>query len=392
MLNTVDYAFSRETASLQRSVMRDLLRLTTDPSIISLAGGLPPPDYLPLDAFQESLNTVLRRDGGRALQYSPQHSELRAWISNYMESRGIACTPEQVFITNGNQQGLNILSRLFLDPGDRAVTEAITFTGIQQATAGRGAHVLAVPTDLQTGVDVDALEEAFTQSPRLAVLITDFHNPLGVSLSPEKRVQIADLAARYRVPVVEDDPYSPLRFAGETTPPVKAYDEAGYVFYLGSFSKMLAPAARLGWMVAPTALIPKITVVRESIDLESSALIQRTVYDFLSRGLLDDHLTRLNAALRERCAAMLNALETHFGGWATWTKPEGGLFIWLTLPEYIDTWRLFEDAVRQGVAYVPGSAFAVEGGYRNTMRLNFSAVAPDKIHEGLARLAAVLRQ
>ncbi len=242
------FALSTEVSYLKRSVMRDLLSLATAPENISLAGGLPASEFLPLAEYQDCLNAVLTRDGCRAMQYSPQYAPLRAWIADYMRGRGVACDERQIFITNGAQQGLTILSRLLLDPGQPAVIESATFTGIQQVTAGRGADVRAVPTDLQTGVDVDALEAAFRQppKPRLAVIIPDFHNPLGVSLSRDKRAQIAELAARYGVPVIEDDPYSALRFAGEPLPPIKAYDEAGYVFYLGSFSKMLAPSVRLG--------------------------------------------------------------------------------------------------------------------------------------------------
>ncbi len=222
-----------------------------------------------------------------------------------MRARGVACEPEQVFITNGAQQGLTILSRLFLDPGQPAVIEAVTFTGIQQVTAGRGAVVRTVPTDLASGIDVDALEEAFHRAPRprLAVVIPDFHNPLGVSLTLEKRQRIAELAARYRVPVIEDDPYSALRFEGQPLPPIKAFDEAGVVFYVGSFSKMLAPSLRLGWIVAPAELAAQVTVLRESIDLESSTLIQRAVSLFVERGLMEAHLARLQRCqpLPPRC-------------------------------------------------------------------------------------------
>lgn len=214
MLTTLP--LSEEVAYLKRSVMRDLLKLAVSPDIISLAGGLPASEYLPLAQFQQCLNTVLERDGARALQYSPQSTPLREWIATYMNQRGVHCDVENIFITSGNQQGLSILSRLLLNHDDTAVIEQITFTGIQQVTAGRGAHVLTVPTDLTTGVELDALEDAFREHPRLAILIPDFHNPLGVSLSAHKRREIASLAARYGVAIIEDDPYSALRFAGET--------------------------------------------------------------------------------------------------------------------------------------------------------------------------------
>jgi DNA-binding transcriptional MocR family regulator len=228
--------------------MRELLALAVDPQIISLAGGLPASSLLPLDDVRRCLDEVLMEDGARALQYSPPFAPLRDWIAAWMRRRGVSCTPDEVFITGGAQQGLAILSRLFLDRGDPAVVEAVTFTGIQQVTAGRGAATRTIPTDLSTGADIDALEEALRQSPRprLAVLIPDFHNPLGVSLTLEKRRRAASLAAEYGVPLIEDDPYSALRFDGVATPPIKAYDETGLVCYIGSFSKMIAPALRLG--------------------------------------------------------------------------------------------------------------------------------------------------
>jgi 2-aminoadipate transaminase len=392
-LNTT-FTLSSETTYLKRSVMRDLLKLAVDPDIISLAGGLPASEYLPVDEFRECMDAVLLRDGSRALQYSPQWMPLREGIATYMQSRGVTCTAEQVFITNGSQQGLALVSRLLLDSGQVAVTEAVVFTGIQQVTAGRGAKVLTIPTDSRTGADMDALEEAFRHypKPRFAVLVPDFHNPLGVSLTEEKRAQAASLAAEYGVPLIEDDPYSPLRFEGDPLPPIKAFDECGYVFYLGSFSKMLAPAMRLGWMLAPVDLIPRLTVLRESIDLESSTLTQRTVCEFLSRGLLEVHLKRMNQVNKERCAVLLDTLQTHFGDLAVWTVPTGGLFSWVTLYGNLNTWELFEEAVKQKVAYIPGAAFAVHGGFENTMRLNFSNVKPDAIREGVARLAQVVRQ
>jgi len=326
------------------------------------------------------------------MQYSPQYAPLREWIAAYMRSRGVDCDVRNIFITNGAQQGLTILSRLLLDPGQPVVIEAATFTGIQQVTAGRGADVRTVPTNLETGVDLDSLEAAFKRNPRprFAVIIPDFHNPLGVSLSAEKRHVIADLASKYGVPIIEDDPYSALRFEGDKLPPIKAYDEAGYVFYLGSFSKMLAPSVRLGWIVAPDELIPKITVFRESIDLESSILTQQAVYEFASQGFLDDHLICFNAVNQQRRDALLSALEEHLGGIATWTHPQGGLFVWVTLPEGMDTWAMFEKAIEKKVIYIPGAAFTIDATCRNAMRLNFSNLRPDLIDEAVSRLADVI--
>lgn len=388
----IPYRLSHEAQTLKRSVMRELLRQAAKPGVISLAGGLPDTQLLPAAEYQACVDVVLARDAGGALQYRPMYEPLREWVVMHMASRGVTCTPDEVFITNGNQQGLSILSRVFMDAGDPAVIEDITFTGVQQATIGRGAHIYTVPTDLETGIDTDALESVFASvNPRLAVIIPGHHNPLGVSISDEKRARLAALAAQYHVPIIEDDPYSMLRFEGTPQQAVKAYDRAGYVFYLGSFSKMLAPGLRLGWLIAPRDLMPKITIIRESLDLESSTLTQRAVYEFLQRGGLAPHLTRLNAANAQRCAAMLDALDTHLSDLAHWTMPDGGLFVWLTLPAHIDTWVLAERAIHEaGVAFVPGGAFDVHGGSTNCLRLNFSAVNTDSIREGVARLAALV--
>ena len=392
-MNDLTLLLGTETTHLKRSVIRDLLKLAFDPEIISLAGGLPASELLPTNEFRKCVEAVLRRDGSRALQYSPQHLPLREWIAGYMQARGVCCEPDHVVITNGAQQGLAILSRLLLDPGQLAVIEAVTFTGIQQVTAGRGARLRTIPTDLATGADIDALEEAFREvpRPRLAILIPDFHNPMGVSLTLEKRVRAAALAAEFGVPLIEDDPYSALRFSGEALPPIKAFDEADLIFHVGSFSKMIAPALRLGWIIAPANLLPKLMAVRESIDLESSTLIQRAVAEFLARGLLEPHLDRLNAANYDRSNALLASLREQLGHMATWSQPEGGLFTWVTLPANVDTDAIFPDAVERKVAYVPGSAFSVHAGHSNTMRLNFSNTSPEAIRKAIDRLAVVIR-
>jgi 2-aminoadipate transaminase len=383
---------SNEASNLKRSVMRELLRFAVDPEIISFAGGLPASEFLPLQGLRECLDTVLARDGARALQYSPMLAALRSWIADYMGTRGVSCTPDEVFITNGNQHGLAILSRMFLDPGDTAVIEEVTFTGIHQVTCGRSAAVRTVPTDLESGVEVEALEQAFRQAPRprMAILVTDFHNPLGVSIAAANRARVAELAAEYCVPVIEDDPYAPLRFRGDAVPPLKAYDRAGMVFYLGSFSKMLAPALRLGWIVAPAELMSNITTLRESLDLESSTLYQRAVAEFLDRGLLAPHLEAITAAHCIRCNTLLEALDEHFGDLAQWSKPNGGVFVWVSLPEQLDTTAMFHPAIERRVAYIPGAVFSVDGSTKNAMRLNFSNVQPEAIREGMGRLSEVI--
>lgn len=387
------FALSQTAQQLKRSIMRDLMPLATSPDILSMAGGLPATDCLPVARLQECLEAVLHRDGARALQYGPPYMPLRQWIAEYMRQKGVACQPENIFITNGAQQGLSILSRLFADPGDAAVIEAVTFTGVQQVATGRRLSIRTVPTNLDSGVDVDALDGALRALPRpkFAILIPNFHNPLGVTISLPKREQIAELAQQYNVPIIEDDPYSPLRFTGSPVPPLASLDRSSNIIYVGSFSKMLAPGVRMGWIVAPEALADRITVLRESIDLESSQLLQRAVSEFLQRGYLDESLRHLNRVNRERCSVLLTALQQELAPIdASWTVPKGGLFCWVTLPESIDAAEHFRAAVAQKVAYIPGNAFAVEGGYRNTLRLNFSNISAEHIREAVRRLASVL--
>jgi 2-aminoadipate transaminase len=387
------YQLSQRASYLERSILRSLLKHAVNPNLISLAGGLPADEDLPTEQLTACMNAVLKRDGAAALQYSPPYAPLHEWIADYMTQRHVACAPENIFVTNGNQQGLAILSQLFLDEGATAVIEEAVFTGTQQGTKGVGAKVVTIPTDLNSGADVDALETALmNHDVRLVVLIPDFHNPLGVSINENNRRRVAELAARYAVPVVEDDAYSQLRFSGHFLPPIRAFDTAGYVFYLGSFSKMLAPGLRLGFMVIPEELRPKVTVIRESIDLETSTLIQRTVAECLHRGCLEPHIEKLRHSLKVRAEALMTALDKHLSDIATWTVPEGGLFSWCVLPEDVDTWELFDDALQAGVVYIPGGAFSVNGGHKNTMRLNFSRVAPEKFDEGIKRLSDVIRK
>lgn len=390
----MEYLLSEIAATLKRSVMRDLLALVAKPNVLNLAGGLPADENLPVKQLQECFDIVLGRDGARTLQYGPAYAPLKELIAQHMHTRGVECTADDIFITNGNQQGLELCARVFLNGGERVAVEEFTFTGVLQAVQGHGAEPLGIPVSLENGMDVDELEYALGKfGPRLIVSIPDFHNPLGVSLDAGKRDRLAQLAARFEIPVVEDSPYVPLRFCGEPVPAIKAYDESDAVIYLGSFSKMISPALRLGWMVAPRSLIPRLTVLRESLDLESSQLTQRVVAEFLARGYLEPHLEQLNAANHARRDVMLNALERELQGIAEWTIPDGGLFVWLTLPEGTETEKLLHDALSQNVAFVPGFAFAADGcGGRNAMRLNFSNAPKDRIQDGIARLASVIRE
>lgn len=392
---TWPYRYSRQAARLRRSVMRDLIGLTVQPDIISFASGLPAPDMLPVAELQACLDDVIACDGAHALQYGPPYPPLKEALVEHMARLGVRARPEEIFITTGAQQALDVLVRLLVDKGAPTVIEDTVYTGISQALISQGARILTVPTSLQSGIDVDAVEWRFESGPRprLLIVVPDFHNPLGVSLSAEKRQRLIELGRRYRVPIIEDSPYNLLRYEGQAIPALKALDAEGGVIFVGSFSKLLAPALRLGWIVAPAALIEKLTVLKETADLETSTLMQRAVAGFYRRGLLDKHLERVRCAYRERLAAMQATLAREMPPGIRWSTPEGGIFLWLSLPDGYDTRALLAEAVEtEHVAFVPGAAFSLDGHSANAMRLNFSNARPDQIEEGIARLGRVIQR
>jgi 2-aminoadipate transaminase len=390
---TPEFPSADWTHGMKRSVLRQMIAVTAQPGILSFAGGLPAPELFPNQQFAEAMAQVLHDP--LSLQYGPPQATLKAQIVQLMAQRGVTCIPEQVFITTGAQQGLDVLTRFLLNPGGAMILENIVYTGAQQVLAPFQPRILTVPTDLATGMDVDAVEAHLQNGYRPAYLysITEAHNPLGVSLSQAKRHQLIEVAQQYGVPIIEDDPYGFLVYDDQPLPPLRALDEE-HVIYLGSFSKILAPALRLGWMVAPLELIPKLTVVKEMGDLESSVLIQRAAATFLASGSFPEHLARLKTEYRLRRDTMLTALDTHFPTEARWTRPRGGMFIWVELPSHVDTAALLDVAIAQEkVAFIPGHAFGVEPGCgRNCLRLNFSNATPEKIEDGIARLGRVLTE
>jgi 2-aminoadipate transaminase len=377
---------------MKRSVLRQMIAVVSRPGILSFAGGLPSPALFPTQAYGAALSEVLQEDS-RALQYGPPFAPLIAQIVRLMARRGVDVAPEQIFITTGAQQALDVLAKLLVDPGGSVLLEERSYTGMLQALASRQPRLLPVPTDLATGINVDTVARYLASGERPAFLyvIPEAHNPLGVSIGVDKRVRLVELAREYGVPIVEDDPYGLLSYDGEAPSPLRALD-ADWVFYVGSFSKILAPALRLGWIVAPPALIPQLTVVKEAVDLETSALTQRAVGHFLEQGQLPAHLERLRAAYGSRRDAMLAALKASFPPEAVWTIPSAGMFIWVELPAQVDCQALLERAVaEEQVAFIPGHAFALPGCSAGAaMRLNFSNATEAEIADGIARLGRVL--
>ncbi len=379
------------------SPMQDMLALTARPGLISFGLGLPNQELFPREAFAEMSGKVLREKPS-SLQYGPASiaHTLKSSIVELMKRRGITCTAEQIFLTTGAQQGINILARLLLEPGGQVLTEEITYTGFLQVLEPFAPELLTVPTDPQTGMDVDAVEKLLASGKRPACIycITDGHNPLGASMSMEKREKLAQLARTYGVPVIEDDPYGFLSYDDVSLPPIKAL-ESEWVFYVGSFSKILAPGVRIGWMIVPEELMDKLSIVKESYDINTANWSQHSVAAYMEAGLLTSHLELLRREYGARRDTMLQAIAEHFPAECQVEKPSNGMFIWARLPEFVDVPTLLRDAVEQkGVAFFPGQAFATEGSEmgKHAMRLNFSNATHEQIRQGIRGIGELIEK
>jgi 2-aminoadipate transaminase len=392
--------FATRVEGLTSSMIRELLKLTQDPEVISFAGGLPAPEVFPVEEIGAACERVLSREGTRALQYSTTEGylPLREMLVRHMERYGIRVTPANVLITSGSQQALDLIGKLLINSGDRLLVEAPTYLGALQAFSSYQARYLSVPIDPQ-GMRVELLEEELRSGPKFLYVLPNFHNPAGTTLPLERRERIVELASRYGVPILEDDPYGQLRYEGEHLPPlVDLYHGStaggrpfrGGVIYISTFSKTLSPGLRVAWVVAPTEVIARLVQIKQGSDLHSATFNQMVVYETAHGGFLDRHVRRIRAFYGERRAAMLRALERHMPPGVEWTRPAGGLFLWATLPAPLDTSRVLEDALAAKVAFVPGRSFyPAGGGGERSMRLNFSYCKPEVIDEGIRRLAEV---
>jgi 2-aminoadipate transaminase len=375
------------------SALQTMLSAGTGPDTLSLALGLPAPELFPAAEYGRAAAAVLEEDP-RALQYSPPHAPLQAHIAALMAQRGVTCAPGQVFLTAGAQQGLSLLSRLLLEPGGEVIAETLCYTGFQQAVEPFAPRLLTVPSDPETGMDVDAVESLLAGGARPAFIYTvpDGHNPLALSMPVAHRARLVELARTYGVPIVEDDPYGFLAYDGPPAHPLRALDDE-WVFYVGSFSKVLAPALRLGWMVVPERLIPLLAIAKESSDINTATLSQRAAARYLEGGHLPAHLSMLHREYRLRRDALIAALEAHFPPGTRWRRPSAGVFVWVELPAGVDAGEVLRVAMeRERVAFVPGHAFAADGSRTgsNCMRLNFSHSTPEKLEEAVVRLARAL--
>ena len=398
-----DHRYAQRTQRMASSAIRDLLKMTEIPGVISFAGGLPAPEVFPVQEFKRACDKVLRDHGPQALQYGATEGfvPLREMIARHTSRYGIEINVENILITTGSQQALDLLGKIFINPGDRILVESPTYLGALQAWNAYGAEYLPVPAD-QHGMITDALEEALRTGPKFIYVLPNFQNPTGTTLSLERRLKLVELADRYGVPVIEDDPYSQLRYEGEHLPFVATLDgqfrknhEACYrgnVIYLSTFSKILAPGLRLAWMIAPPEVIHKLVQAKQGADLHTATFNQMAAYEVSRGGFLDCHIQVIRQVYRERRNAMLVALDNYFPPEVKWTHPEGGLFLWATLPEDLDSADVLRAAVEHKVAFVPGAPFHPCGGGHNTLRLNFSNATPENIRTGIQRLGEVIAE
>jgi 2-aminoadipate transaminase len=397
--------YAQRTREIKSSAIRELLKITQRPEIISFAGGLPAPDVFPVDRFQEACRRVLESNAHTALQYGATegYEPLREMVARHLSRYCIRAKAENVLITTGSQQALDLIGKLLINPGDKVLVEAPTYLGALQAFNVYGADYLSVQSD-DDGLRTELLEPSLRLGPKFMYVLPNFQNPAGTTLSEGRRHELVLLADKYGIPIVEDDPYGQLRYEGEHLPPLVVLDREnlrrddgyslGNVIYLSTFSKTLAPGLRLGWIVAPPDVIAKLVQLKQGADLHTSTFTQVVAYEVAKDGFLDEHVKLIRKVYGARRDAMLEALKHTFPAEVKWTHPQGGLFLWVTLPNAMDCQSLFEVALKQNVAFVPGDCFyaaAANGEGHRHFRLNFSYMPPDLIREGIKRLAVAVK-
>lgn len=401
---TWDNRFAKRTQQMKRSTVREILKLTAQPDVISFAGGLPAPELFPVERIQEATDTVLSERGREVLQYSTSEGmpELREWIANRMSNEALKVSPDNILIVSGSQQAQDLVGRVLLDDEDAIVVEDPTYVGMLSAWKPYSPEFLTVPMD-SDGMDVEVLERLVDQhDPKLIYSIPTFQNPQGVTLSYERRVKVAELLARTNIPFYEDDPYGELRYSGDPLPSVQEVEarvrkttslDDCTSMYAGTFSKILTPGLRVGWIAAAFPVIDKLVQAKQATDLHTSTLNQFIVYEAVrDNTFLEDHILKIRELYRQRRDLMLRMMDQYFPSEVTWTRPDGGLFLMVTLPEGMDATDLLRQSVEQKVAFVPGEGFFALGNGQNTFRLNYSNTKPEGIEVGIQRLGAILKE
>ena len=402
MISDLNEVFSTNAKHMKKSVIRELLKLTRRPEVISFAGGLPDPAAFPVEEVAEITAYVLRTQGATALQYGPTEGDPKLkeeLIAHHEREDGTQLRPENVLITVASQQGLDLTAKVFIDRGDKVIVGLPTYVGGLGAFTSYGAEMIGIELD-DEGMRMDLLEAELErlrkrrEKPKFIYVVPDFQNPAGITMSEARRLKLIELAHKYDVLIIEDSPYKELRFEGESQKSIFALDGTGHVIGLHTFSKILFPGMRLGWIIGDEAVIQKIVIAKQATDLCTPPFNQAIIAEFASRGLLTKVIENVKGIYCEKREVMLKALDEYMPDLPglSWTRPEGGLFLWVRLPDTIDAEQLFYEAIEQDVAFVVGSAFHCDGGGQHAMRLNFSFPTKESIVEGVKRLAGVIEK
>jgi 2-aminoadipate transaminase len=387
----MSHLFAKRMKTMEPSFIREILKVTDDPKIISFGGGLPNPKTFPVEPMAEAAGKVFAENGPSALQYSATEGylPLREFIAaRYFKRFGMKVAPAEILITNGSQQGLDLLGKVFLNEGDRVLLERPAYLGAIQAFSIFQPEFLTAPLD-EDGVNLAQFEEQLAKGIKLFYTVSTFQNPSGVSYSPQKRQVVAEILKKQDTIIVEDDPYSELRFKEEEIPPIRCYCRKNAIL-LGTFSKIVAPGVRMGWIYAPAEIMEKLIIAKQGADLHSNIMAQRIVYQYLQDNDLDEHIEMIRKLYKKQRDLMVAMLERYCPPEVRFTRPEGGMFLWVALPEDVSVLKLFAEAIKENVAFVPGNAFYVDGSGKNTLRLNFSNADEAMIEEGIKRLGKVL--
>lgn len=387
--NPIQWQFSERAQGLQSSFIREILKITQRPEIISFAGGLPSPATFPVERMKQAYDRVLTETGKVALQYGPTdgYGPLKEWIANSLSTEGTKILPEQILMVSGSQQALDLIGKVLIDEGSRVLVETPSYLGALQAFSVYRPEFGSVATD-EHGLVPSSIEPV-AEGARLLYSLPNFQNPTGRSLSLERRRELVETCARLGLPLIEDDPYGALSYKGEPMPKMVAMNPEG-VIYMGSFSKVLTPGIRLGYVCAPLPLVRRLELAKQAADLHTAQLTQMVVYDVVKDGFLDQHIPTIRTLYGNQCQAMLDAMDQHFPKQVSWTRPEGGMFIWVTLPKRIDAMKLLDQAIAARVAFVPGAPFYATDPETTTLRLSFVTVPPERIREGIAILGQLI--
>lgn len=399
MVSDLNSVFSNSAKGMKRSAIRELLKLTQRSDIISFAGGLPSPDSFPIEQLKEISCEVLEKEGAQALQYGSTEGDnkLREILVNRYRKDGVDITTNNLVITTASQQALDLIPKIFVNPGDKVICGLPSYLGALSAFSTYGAQMIGIRLD-DKGMRADLLEKELEQmkakgeKPKFIYIIPDFQNPAGITMPESRRLEIIAIARKYDVLIVEDSPYRELRFEGEPQRTMLQLDGTGHVILLGTMSKIFVPGFRMGWVVAHEDVIDKIVMAKQATDLCTSAYLQKIAARYFEKGYFDQNLKKIIDSYRIKRDAMLAAFRKYMPQGVKWTEPEGGLFLFLTLPEHMNAEELFKIAIDQKVAFVLGSVFHCDGSGHNTMRLNFSFMSKEQNEEGVKRLAAAIKQ